>query len=239
MFTNANMFLAECNHKAKPDVIIFGEKDLAELAYYYLTKDSEMFNVSAFTVSREYYKNSSITMPDGKVFDVVVFEDLPQTHSPDKFSLFAPMTGIKMNTARKSIYETGKALGYSFVSYISSKATTFDNTIGENCFILEDNTIQPYTTIGNNVVMWSGNHIGHHGRVGDHVFFTSHVVMSGHCDVQDRAWLGVNATLRDGIVVGEGSLIAMGSVVTKSTDENGFYMGFPAKKQEKSAIDVY
>src|ERR1043165_1195159 len=104
-----------------------------------------------------------------------------------------------MNRAREAIYEGIKTRGYRCISYVSSKATVCDNEIGENCFILEDNTIQPFTKIGNNVVLWSGNHIGHHGVIHDHVTFTSHVVMSGHCDIDRYTFLGVNATLRDGI----------------------------------------
>jgi acetyltransferase-like isoleucine patch superfamily enzyme len=88
-------------------------------------------------------------------------------------------------------------------------------------------------------VMWSGNHIGHHGKIEDHVFFTSHVVLSGHCYVKQRAWFGVNSTIRDSVTIGEASLIAMGSLITKNTDDNGFYMGCPAKKQDKSASEIY
>ena len=72
----------------------------------------------------------------------------------------------------------GKKKGYDFYSYVSPKATVLTNKIGENCFILEDNTIQPFVEIGNNCVLWSGNHIGHHGKIDDHVFITSHCVVS-------------------------------------------------------------
>lgn len=217
----------------KKEVVIFGVKDTAELALWYLTHDSE-YKVVAFTVHRAYM--------DGNTFHelpVVPFEELAQYYSPEQYFLFAPMTGVKMNTLRKEVYLMGKAMGYTYISYISSKATVCGNAIGENCFILEDNTIQPYTTIGNNVVLWSGNHIGHHGRIDDHVFFTSHVVLSGHCHVKERAWIGVNATIRDYTVIGEGSLISMGALITKSTEDGAFYMGFPAVKQEKKAIEIY
>ena len=90
-------------------------------------------------------------------------------------------------------------------------------TIGDNCFILEDNTIQLFTTIGNNVVMWSGNHIGHHSVIKDHVFFASHLVLSGHCIVEPFSFLGVNSTIRDGIHIAEGSLIAMSASIVKDT----------------------
>lgn len=214
-------------------VVIFGILDTAELAHYYLENDSP-YSVVAFTVNQEYLKEDTF-----KGLPVVPFEELEQHYPPSEYRLFAPMTGIKMNNVRKKIYEEGKAKGYEFISYVSSKATVCDNEIGENCFILEDNTLQPFTKIGNNVVMWSGNHIGHHSIIDDHVFFTSHVVLSGHCFVKERAWFGVNSTIRDYTTIGEGCLIAMGAVVTKNTDDNGLYMGAPAKKQETPANKVY
>jgi len=219
--------------KLSSKVVIFGILDTAELAHYYLEHDSP-HTVAAFTVNKEYIKEDTF-----KGLPVVPFEELEQHYPPNEYRLFAPMTGIKMNTLRKKIYEEGKARGYEFISYVSSKATVCDNEIGDNCFILEDNTLQPFTKIGNNVVMWSGNHIGHHGIIEDHVFFTSHVVLSGHCHVKERAWFGVNATIRDFTTIGEGCLIAMGAMITKNTDDNGFYLGSPAKKQEKTALDTY
>lgn len=219
--------------KKKSKVIIFGTKDTAQLANYYLQTDSE-HEVVAFTV-HDKYKNSN----KFENLPLVSYENLVNIYPPDEFKLFAPMTGIKMNQIRKNVYEEGKSLGYSFISYISSHATNLCQSIGENCFILEDNTLQPYTTIGNNVVLWSGNHIGHHGRIDDHAFFTSHCVMSGHCHIKECSWLGVNCTLRDGITLGESTLIAMGSLVTKNTDKDGFYMGVPAKKQDKKSFEVY
>lgn len=220
-------------------VIIFGTLDTAELAHYYLSNDS-CYEVEAFTVNSDYL-TSDYYKPKGSAneYKVVPFEDLEKIYPPDDFYLFSPMTGTKMNKIRKEIYLKGKEKGYEFISYISSKASVFDNSIGENCFILEDNTIQPFTTIGNNVVLWSGNHIGHHSIIEDHVFFTSHIVMSGHCHIKERAWIGVNSTIRDFTTIGEGSLIAMGSLVTKNTEDGSFYMGSPAKKQEKYAIEVY
>lgn len=217
----------------KTEVIIFGLNDLAELAHYYFDKDSQ-YNVAGFTVNNDY-----LTKTTFKDLPVVAFEEVEKYFPTNRYLLFAPITGTKMNNNRKKIYLEGKSKGYQFASYISSKATIFDNEIGENCFILEDNTLQPFTKIGNNVILWSGNHIGHHSIIEDHVFFTSHVVLSGHCHVKERVWIGVNATIRDGITLGEGSLIAMGSLITKNTDNNGVYMGSPAKKQEKSANEIY
>lgn len=223
----------------KNKIVIFGTNDFAELAHYYITNDSD-FEVVGFTVHASLLKDTCYKPRSSeKSYPVVPFENVNKHYTPEDVLLFAPMTGVKMNNVRKSVYVEGKQKGYEYYSYVSSKATVCNNEIGENCFILEDNTLQPFTKIGNNVVLWSGNHIGHHGVIEDHAFFTSHVVLSGHCHVKERAWFGVNSTIRDGITIGEGCLIAMGSLVTKSTEPNSFYMGSPAKKQEKLATEVY
>lgn len=216
-------------------VIIVGLLDTAELAHYYLTHDSDC-EVVAFTVHEKYLNVSSF-----KGLPVVAYETLTSRYPPGEYSLFAPMTARNMNRLREAVYNEGKAMGYTFVSYVSSKASTFNNEIGENCFILEDNTIQPFTNIGNNVVLWSGNHIGHHGQIKDHVFFTSHVVMSGHCVIEPYCFFGVNATIRDYSELAQGTLLAMGACLTQqSTQEWGVYIGNPAKlKEGKLSYELY
>ena len=147
-------------------VVIFGVKDTAELAHFYLTHDTE-HDVVAFTVHQDYIEDSYF-----KGLPVVAFENIENYYPSDKFKMFAPMTAKNMNRLRESVYDEVTRKGYEFVSYISSKATVYDESrIGKNCFILEDNTIQPFTSIGNNVVLWSGNHIGHHSNIGDHFCF--------------------------------------------------------------------
>ena len=214
-------------------VIIFGVLDTAELAHFYLTHDSE-HEVVAFALNRDYLKETEF-----KGLPVVAFEDIETVYPPQEFKFFAPMTGRKMNKNREKIYLEAKAKGYECISYVSSKATLFNNPIGENCFILEDNTIQPFTTIGNNVVLWSGNHIGHHGQIKDHVFFTSHVVLSGHCVVDSYSFFGVNSTIRDYLHIAEGTLVGMAAAVIKSTEAWGVYMGNPAEKRPIPSHKVY
>jgi sugar O-acyltransferase (sialic acid O-acetyltransferase NeuD family) len=215
------------------NVIIFGLQDYAELAHYYLENDSP-HHVEAFCVNRAY-------VPEDRVYKgipVIAFEDVNDTHPPQDFSFFAPMSPKHMNRDRERIFADIKAKGYGMISYVSSKATMFGNEIGENCFILEDNTLQPFTKVGDNVVLWSGNHIGHHGRIHDHVTVTSHVVMSGHCEIGAYSFLGVNATLRDGISIGEGTFVAMAAAVMKSTEPWSVYKGNPATKLAMQSTDL-
>ncbi len=216
------------------NIVIFGTLDSASLAHFYLKHDTK-HQVVAFSVSAEY-------MPADKRFEglpVVAFEEVEYQYPASDYAFFAPMTARKMNRLRENIYNQIKAKKYQLITYISSKATVWPEAqIGDNCFILEDNTLQPYTPIGNNVVLWSGNHIGHHGIIHDHVFFTSHVVLAGHCTVEPFCFFGVNATVRDGLKIAEGSLVGMSASIVRNTEPWGVYKGSPAQKGPVSSRDL-
>ncbi|QNP29979.1 acetyltransferase [Cylindrospermopsis curvispora] len=208
-------------------VIIFGAGDLAQVSHFYLTHDSD-YTVEAFTVDRDYLSTSVFCgLP------VVPFEDIEELYSPEKFAMFIAISYTKINAVRAAKYETAKAKGYELISYVSSKATTWpDLSIGENCFILEDNTIQPFVKIGNNVTLWSGNHIGHHATIGDNCFITSHVVISGGVNIGKNCFIGVNATIRDHINIGDKCVIGAGSLVLSNAESEGVYMGTAAERSK-------
>src|SRR5438067_3703568 len=174
------------------NVVIFGVGRIAELASVYLTHDSP-HEVVAFTVDRDYIDSESL-----HGLPMIAIEDVEPEYPPDETAMFIPLSFKRMNHTRAEKYREAKDRGYELVSYVSSHATTFPGfACGDNCFILEDNTIQPYVEIGNNVVLWSGNHIGHGTVIKDHVMITSHVVISGCCTIGEFSFLGVNATVRD------------------------------------------
>jgi sugar O-acyltransferase (sialic acid O-acetyltransferase NeuD family) len=207
-------------------VVVFGIQDSASLAHFYLTHDSE-HQVVAFSVTQEY-------LPKEATFEglpIIPFEEVGQTWSPAQADFFAPMSSRDMNRPRASIYNAIKAKGYRLISYVSSKATVSLGTpVGDNCFIMEDSTIHPFTRIGNDVVLRGGNGIGHHSVIKDHVMFAPHVLLGGHCVVEPYCVVGANATIREGTHIAEGSFIAMGACVTRDTEPWGVYRGTPAQR---------
>jgi len=205
-------------------VVVFGVSQWAELAHFYLTHDSP-HEVAAFTVDRDY-----LTAATFHGLPVVAFDEVERVYPPGDFTLFLPISFKRMNHLRAEKYATAKAKGYALISYVSSKATTFpDFACGDNCFILEDNTIQPFVTIGSDVIMWSGNHIGHHSTIKDHVMITSHVVISGCCTIEEFCFFGVNATVRDETVLAHDTLIGMGQTILKDTQPFEVYKANPTQ----------
>lgn len=199
-------------------IIIAGDSAFAEIAYEYFKHDSE-YDVAAFTVDKAFMKKDSLFgVP------VVPFEEIENRFSPKDHKMYTALTYGKMNRVRKQFYEKAKAKGYKMASYISSKAFVWHNVpVGENTFIFENNVIQPFVKVGNNVVMWSGNHIGHHSVIKDHVFFSSHVVLSGFCTVEEYCFMGVNSTIANNVTVKKNCLIGAGASILKDTEEAKTY----------------
>lgn len=204
-------------------IVIYGTGVIAELAHFYFKKDTR-HQVVAFTNSRRFIK--------GKKFQklpVVAFEEIEKKYSPKKFQLFIAIGYTKRNKIRQTRYLEAKKKGYRLATYLSSKATYFGEKPGENCFILENNVVQPFVKIGNNVTLWSGNHIGHHSQIMDHCFISSHVVVAGSCLIKENCFLGVNATLRDNLTLGPRTVIGAGALVMKDCLADSLVIGNKSK----------
>ena len=133
-----------------------------------------------------------------------------------------------------------KAKGYKLASYISSKAYIgYEVEIGENCFIMENNVIQTFAKIGNNVVLWSGNHIGHSSIIHDNCFISSHVVISGFCEIGENTFVGVNTSVANNVKIGNYCLIGLGCIIVKDVAENSIMKMPYAQKQIISAKQFY
>jgi sugar O-acyltransferase (sialic acid O-acetyltransferase NeuD family) len=211
-------------------LIIIGTGEIAAVAAQYFVYDSD-YQIEAFAVDQEYLLTDKFC--DKPVID---YQRLLELYPPEDYYVFVAINSMFLNRVRTKKYQELKSLGYQFSSYISSKAFVWHNAeIGENCFILEDNTIQPFVKIGNNVTLWSGNHIGHSSIIEDNVFVSSHVVISGLCKIGKNSFMGVNSCTSDTVSIGEDNFVGMGTVVNKSTPPNSMLVGNPGMVHKVSA----
>lgn len=209
-------------------IVIFGSGDMAELAHYYFSTDSDYTPV-AFTLDKDYIQD---TVCCG--LPVVPFEDIDKFYPPEQFSLFIALSYSNLNLLRREKYEKAKKMAYKTPSYVSSRATMLnDGQVGDNCFILEDNTVQPFVKIGDNVTLWSGNHVGHHSVINDHSFLASHIVVSGGVTIGKQCFIGVNATLRDHIEIGDKCVIGAGVLLLKSAPSESLFIGSATPKSDR------
>jgi sugar O-acyltransferase (sialic acid O-acetyltransferase NeuD family) len=212
-------------------LVIVGSGETGLIAYEYFQFDSH-YEVVAFSVNNQYIMETIINdLP------VVPFETLEENYSPDKYEVYVAISSGKLNRNRTNVYYEAKSKGYKCASYISSKAFVWRNVeIGENCFVFEDNTLQPFVKIGNNVTLWSGNHIGHNTIIRDNCFISSHCVISGFCEVGESSFLGVNCTIEDNTKIAKDNFIGAGALIQKDTNEKDFYQ---VKQTELSKVNTH
>ena len=214
-------------------VVIFGNGQMAEIAHWYLQQDTGL-EVVGFCVDASH-------MSGDRFHDLplVPFEEISDRFPPDDNKLLMPISAKEVNRLRARKYEEARTMGYRFASYVSSKAWVApDVEIGENCFILENNVVQPFAGIGSNCILWSGNHIGHHSTIMDHCFLASHVVISGRVRVHPYCYFGVNSTVRDGIEVGEGCVVGAGALVMRTAKPGRVYAQPPTARAPFGAESV-
>lgn len=196
-------------------VVILGDSAFAEVAYECFTRDSE-YEVVGFSVNSAFLERNELFG-----LSVVPLEEIERFFDPEQVEFYAALVYSQLNRLRTRFYEEAKSKGYRPASYISSRAFVWPNAVlGEHCFIFEDNTIQPFVKIGNNVVLWSGNHVGHHSVIEDNCFISSHAVISGFCTVGKNTFIGVNSAIANNVVIGADNWLGVGVNILKNTDDD-------------------
>jgi sugar O-acyltransferase (sialic acid O-acetyltransferase NeuD family) len=216
--------------KKKHKLVIVGDSAFAEVAYEYFTYDSE-YEIVAFSVEKEFIKKDNLFgLP------IVPFDSLEKVYQPSEHNIFVAVVYTQLNRLRTRLCKQAKDKGYKLASYISPKAFVWQNVeIGEHCFIFEGNVIQPFVKLGNNVVLWSGNHIGHHSAIKDNCFISSHVVVSGFTEVGENCFLGVNSTISNNVKIGKDCWISPGVFINQDTSEGLLYF---ASKTEPAKVST-
>jgi len=214
----------------KNKIIIFGKGLYAEIVKQYLTDDS-IYEVVAFTLDDEYINEDTyLGLP------MIPFSKIEEIYPPNDYFMHVGLSYTNLNHLREDRYHEAKNKGYTLPSYISSKATVLTKyPIGDNCFIFENNTIQPFVKIGSNIILWSGNHIGHHGEIESHNFISSHVVISGQCLIKSNCFIGVNSTVAHGVTIETENLIGASSYIAKSTESKSVYVPPRSVKLDKTS----
>lgn len=96
--------------------------------------------------------------------------------------------------------------------------------IGDNVEVGSHNNIScgssGNTIISDNVKIDTQVHIGHDVQLKNNVEITAGCIVGGFAIIGENAFLGINSTIRNRIVLGKNSRVSMGAVVTKDVEDN-------------------
>ena len=121
---------------------------------------------------------------------------------------------------------------------------TYDGkiTIGNYC------SVHPYTVLYGNGGLSIGNNvrIAAHTVVipANHNFSSTNIpifkqgLSTEGIRIEDDVWIGAGVYILDGVTIEKGCVIGAGSIVTKSTEQYGVYVGNPAKKIKDRILKI-
>lgn len=210
-------------------VVIFGIGQIAELIAFFIETDTS-HEIVAYTVDRSFLKQTTFR---GK--PVIDWEELETVYPPGEHELFCPISYRDLNEQRRKKYEEGKAKGYRFLSYIHSSSLVNAESIGDNCLILESCVLQPGVRIGNDVILWSSTHIGHHSVIGDHCFIAGHGGVAGNVTVGSFSFLGGGSLVGDNVKIGARCIVGLGVKMTVDMNDEAVAVGDKVRVVEGAA----
>ncbi|QIR36158.1 acetyltransferase [Tolypothrix sp. PCC 7910] len=210
-------------------IVIYGIGSFAEYVSYILSNDGE-YDVVSLCVEAGVTVDKHRKYQDLPIFS---FENIEEYFSPVEYQFFI---AVGNNWIRERIFNASKCKGYSLISYVSKKAITYENLeCGENVFISEGSTIQPFVSIGNNTIIISSS-IGHHSLIGNNVLLSCSY-LAGNVSIGDNSFLGLNSMVKQNTMIGSNNIIGMGCNVTKNTGNDEVYSVKTTSKRNISAKD--
>jgi sugar O-acyltransferase (sialic acid O-acetyltransferase NeuD family) len=201
-------------------LVLFGIGKIGQVAYHHFSTDSD-YEVTAFAVDQAF-------IPADKHFDglpVIPFEEIEKHYPPAECDLFIAVGYQQLNRLRAERLADAQKKGYRLATYISSQNKHLKREqVGDNCFVMSGEPLQPHARIGDNCFIWTNALIGHHTQVGSHCWITSGVVIGGNCRIGDYGFFGLGATIGHEVTIGVNSLVGAGALITKDAPENSVYI---------------
>lgn len=151
----------------------------------------------------------------------------------------AVAVAIAASQVRQRLTERCDEAGIQMCSVTATNVVVGDNVaIGEGAILQPFVTLTADCSIGRSFHANIYSYVAHDCVIGNFVTFAPGVMCNGNVHIEDHAYIGTGAILRQGtpekpLVIGTGAIVGMGAVVTKDVLAGATVVGNPARIMEK------
>jgi len=142
---------------------------------------------------------------------------------------------IANSYVREQLVQRCAADGVGFFQARAANVVQLDDVeIGEGAVLCPFVTLTSNIRIGRHFHANIYSYVEHDCILGDFVTFAPGVMCNGHVHIEDHAYIGAGAVIKQGLpgkplVIGRGAVVGMGAVVTKSVPPGMTVVGNPAR----------
>lgn len=157
-------------------------------------------------------------------------DDLPELKK--KCNNFLITIGhIQSPVLRIKLFELLNELGVNIPVIISPHAVVSRLAkIGAGTIVMHNALVNTEAVIGENCILNTGALIEHESLVGAHCHISTYAILNGQCQVGSGCFIGSRTVLANNISLPANTLIAAGSVILRSLEKSGTYIGNPLRK---------
>lgn len=192
-------------------------------------------------VKAEYYKvfpdvrfvfvddNAGGDMLNG--YPVLSYPEFLSNQAQNKFVVLA----IASSVVRQKLEARCEADEIGVLSVIADNVVTLDAVeIGEGAILCHFTQLTSNIQIGRQFHANIYSYVAHDCVIGDYVTFAPGVRCNGNIHIEDHAYIGTGAIIKQGtpgkpLVIGKGAIVGMGAVVTKDVPPGVTVVGNPAR----------
>lgn len=203
----------------------------------------EVYEV-AHTINRQKLTWSEIIFIDDgddikdiRKIPIFTFKEASRRFSKGPFEV---CIAIGEPSIRQILYDKLVAKSIKIATIIHPEVSISDSTtIGEGTIICKFVSITCDVRVGKNVYIHPMACIGHDSVIGDSSVISSFVDVAGDCIIGEKVFLAIGVVMKQGISVGNKSIVGMSSVIHRDIPESVIAMGNPAramKHNEKERV---
>lgn len=122
-----------------------------------------------------------------------------------------------------------------------------NSIILDNCEIGKNSVLAPFVTLTSNIKIGKSfqanlySYVGHDCNIGDFVTFAPSVKCNGNVKIENNVYIGTGVNIKQGkpnkpLVIGEGAIIGMGAIITKSVPPGAKIFAIPSKPLKRKGI---